>query len=215
MSDLAIDLQGLEFPRNVGGRISHYRQLAQITQKDLAAAIEKSRPTIVQYEANRISPPLSVIRELARVLRTTPEYLAFGIDLASEGQSSKIDVSIGELEEDGEFTTSESAHLPGRIVRSNYGVEGTPQLIRLDNDAPRFGLSKGDLLLVDRSARIAPGDGKYYAISTSAGLSVVLNAVHLVPRPGQFELQDGTGERHHLTEPPEVLGRCCGALISL
>ncbi len=200
---------------SVGRRIAFARELAGMTQKDLAAAIDKSRPTIVQYEADKISPPLSMIVELARSLGTTPEFLAFGIDLAPTNASQKVEVAIGALELDGGFTATESAFLPGHLVRDSFGISGTAQLVRLDQDARKFGLSKGDLLLVDRSAEIVVGDGKYYAIPTSAGLSVILNAVQLTQRPDEYEIQDGSGDRYRLGEAPSVLGRVCGALINL
>lgn len=215
MSDAAIDLQDEPFPTSVGERIAHARKLAGLTQKALAEAIEKSRPTIVQYEADKISPPLSMIQELARVLQTTPEYLAFGIDLARESEINMLEVSIGALAPDGEFTSTESAMLPAHLIIEKFGTVGAPQIIQLDQEARSFGLSKGDLVLVDRSAKLTPGDGKYYAVASSAGLSVILNAVQLVQKPGEFEVQDGSGQRHQLAQPPNTLGRVCGALITL
>ena len=62
----------------VGGRIAWARVREEVTQEAVAKAIDKVRPTVVQYEANKIVPPIEVIEKMARFLKVSPSFLAFG-----------------------------------------------------------------------------------------------------------------------------------------
>lgn len=59
-----------------GERIKALRKARGLTVDQLAAKLGKNRATIYRYESNEIeNMPLSVLRPLSMVLRTTPEYI--------------------------------------------------------------------------------------------------------------------------------------------
>lgn len=54
----------------LGGNIQKARKAAHMTQKDLAAAINKSYSLINKYESNSTQPPIDVLIKIADVLGT-------------------------------------------------------------------------------------------------------------------------------------------------
>ena len=54
--------------KNIGARISHYRQEKGLTQQELAQLVFVSRVTITHYEVGRCSPPLPTLITIAQVL---------------------------------------------------------------------------------------------------------------------------------------------------
>ena len=214
MADLDIDLQDEENPTTLGGRIRFMRKLAKLTQNHLAKRIDKSRPSIVQYEAGNISPPLSVIYELAEIFKCAPEYLAFGINIeAKDGKPShRSEVPLAEFNGSGLDVTEEAA-LPLSLIGQYIDSNGLPKLLRLGLPAPGFGLSKDDLLLVDFAAKIFPGDGGLYAIATSAGLGVMRNTVQFASSVSSYSLLDGHGQTHTKADAPDHFGRVVAALV--
>lgn len=217
MSDHAIELQNVEDPKTLGGRIENARGHKLMTQSDLAVAIGKTRGSITQYERDAISPPLSVISQLAAALDVTPEYLAFGIDIfdAESGLSRLARVPTGEIEPDSQsFSCTSEAAIPLSILHDFVGQSGSAKLIRLDVDAPHFGLARSDFILVNSDAKLS-SDGNLYAVPTSGGLAVMKSLVRISGHTEGLVLQDGNGSSHHLGVAPEVFGRVTGALTHL
>lgn len=63
----------------VGQRIRECREAKDITQQVIGTHLKISRSAIAQWESDTTSPSLPTLVELARLINTTPEYLAFGI----------------------------------------------------------------------------------------------------------------------------------------
>lgn len=60
-----------------GSRIRERRLLLGLSVADVAAALGKNRATVYRYESGYIEDlPTTVLEPLARVLQTTPAYLA-------------------------------------------------------------------------------------------------------------------------------------------
>jgi transcriptional regulator with XRE-family HTH domain len=62
----------------LGGRLKAARQLASLTQKELATALGMTRSTVANAEAGRQHPPLATLVNTARVLRCDPSWLLLG-----------------------------------------------------------------------------------------------------------------------------------------
>lgn len=52
----------------IGGAIKHYRKQNGFTQEQLGIRIEVCQASIAHYEANRVTPPVKVLKKLAREL---------------------------------------------------------------------------------------------------------------------------------------------------
>lgn len=60
----------------IGERIKERRIELDLTVDDVALALNKNRATIYRYESNEIEKlPTTVLEPLAKILRTTPQYL--------------------------------------------------------------------------------------------------------------------------------------------
>ncbi len=62
----------------LGKNIEEARKNKEMTQKQLAGAINRSTSVIQKYEAGTTEPPLSVVEKIALALDTTPHDLLYG-----------------------------------------------------------------------------------------------------------------------------------------
>ena len=74
------DLYIAQVPRTtttdeLSNRVRHYRRLRELTQADLAKAVEVSRQTVVSIEAGDYSPSVHLALRVASTLETTVEAL--------------------------------------------------------------------------------------------------------------------------------------------
>ena len=181
-------ISGLSPNSGVGTRIAEMRQEKGMTQKDLAVALgKKSRTTITQYESGGITPPLSVIRNIAAALGTDASYLAFGM--------FKPGSTVGVLPPkyvDGVGDYGNSAE----TLCNKLGLSSkTSAVHELDGDAPEFCLSRGDLLIVDISERTMQADGRLYAVHSSAGtMNILRTNISLEPSDGPLQVTLGQGQ---------------------
>ena len=60
---------------NIDNSIKHYRQQKNITQEDLARAVNVSRQTIIAIEKGNYTPSLLLAMELAKYFKVTVEEL--------------------------------------------------------------------------------------------------------------------------------------------
>ena len=68
-----------EMAKKVGERIRECREKADVTQEYLAKQMQISRSAIAQWESGTTTPSLTSLQDIARLMHTTPEYLAFDI----------------------------------------------------------------------------------------------------------------------------------------
>lgn len=52
----------------IGGAIKHYRKLNGYTQEQLGKRIGVCQASVAHYESNRVTPPVKVLKDLAREL---------------------------------------------------------------------------------------------------------------------------------------------------
>lgn len=83
---------------NVGNRIKLRREELSMTVDELASLINKNRATVYRYEKGDIeSLPTTVLKPLAKALKTTPEYL---IGWEKDDSLGNYDENIKYLKED-------------------------------------------------------------------------------------------------------------------
>lgn len=62
----------------VGSRIAKRRYQLGLTQDQIAALADRGRSAVAQWERDDCEPPLEILRKIADLLETTPQWLAFG-----------------------------------------------------------------------------------------------------------------------------------------
>ena len=75
--------QGID-PRFIGRRIEERRELARLTQQELARAIGRAQSNVSAYETGESVPNLAALRDLAVALKTTVDFL-IGVDTVAGG----------------------------------------------------------------------------------------------------------------------------------
>lgn len=181
-----------------------------MSQDDLAKAFpegrEKKRAVIGRYENETINPPLDVIKDLATILRVDPAYLAFG-----DGPE-RIAHSLGSRP----IPVYQSAHddaepehvvLPLRMLEEFDAGNVSVAAVRVEVEAPLFGIRVDDYALVDTGAAIV-SDGRLYAVNTSAGPALFRSEPLFTPdKAAALEITSGQGATYTSTSIElEVLG---------
>lgn len=70
-----------ELKTSLGDRVKAARIAKNLTQEELAGQVDVSRPLIVKYENNSVSPNAITLSRIAQVLDTDLEYLINGRDV--------------------------------------------------------------------------------------------------------------------------------------
>jgi HTH-type transcriptional regulator, cell division transcriptional repressor len=83
----------------LGGRITHARDLANLTVEDAASRIGVTTETLSEWETDRSEPRANKIMTLAGVLGVSPAWLISGTGDApqSQGMSVAVDEMKGEI----------------------------------------------------------------------------------------------------------------------
>lgn len=116
---------------NVGQRIKDRREELKMSVDELAALINKNRATVYRYEKGDIeSLPTTVLKPLAKALKTTPEYLM--------GWDEEKEDNLGDFEENIEY------------LSKNY-----PNLIDLYNE---IHANEQLVILFDKAKKLEPQD---------------------------------------------------------
>lgn len=114
---------------NVGQRIKMRREQLGMTVDELASLINKNRATVYRYEKGDIeSLPTTVLKPLAKALKTTPEYL----------MGWEEDDNLGDYEENIEY------------LSKNY-----PNLVNLYNE---IHANEQLVVLFDKAKKLEPQD---------------------------------------------------------
>lgn len=233
MKDLWAEAEQDKNLRTVGGRIRYARLSQGLTQLQVADALpedrkrKKSRASIAQYEMSRKPPGVDVIRDLAAILNEDPCYLAFGERLNEptppiQGQRVPIkhlpDPKPPSPRLRSDFAAplegQECAVFPRRFL-TDLGVgRGRVELIRVDFDAPTFGIRKHEYVLVDAEAGRIEADGQLYAISTPTGVTLVRSEPIISGAEGvPLNVTSGHGSQQSLSSDSiKVVGRVVASL---
>jgi transcriptional regulator with XRE-family HTH domain len=158
-------------------RIRAKREEIGLMQREVAKLMEMSRAAITQWEVGLTQPNYESLIQLARILKTTPQWLAFGVSekpvevlpedlffipLVRPGEKA------GELEVVGRTAMLKS-------ILSGYHialVEGNVVMLEMESAAFTGQLNPGDRLLIDRNITKVTGDG-FYLINNGLTCTVV------------------------------------------
>lgn len=209
------ELEQMADHTSVGGRIEYARLRQEMTQDELSQAMpegrRKSRASIALYESG--SPvSLEVIQDIAAILNEDPAYLAFGrrvgsAEAAPQGQRVVVDRQ--------EYGSDEPPHavFPRRLL-AGLDASGNLELVRLAVDAPAFDVRARDYLLIDAGCTAIKGDGRLYAVNTSAGVALLRSEPLLTHDPAEpLQLTGGQGTRYSAAPASlRLLGRLVGSL---
>jgi len=194
-SDIGLDLSTL------GGRLAYARLKEEVTQETLAEAIDKVRGTINAYEANTIKPPIAVVEILAKVLKVSPSFLAFGehgVKAAPNGNAAENTVSVEEVTfgRDGRFVSGAFA-MPRTLAQSFVAEVRDLKIFVLDHDAPAFNLRAGARIFADTSADAISPSHDTYLIEVIGGMEIVRAHAGLT-KSATIELEDSRGKRSNV-----------------
>jgi transcriptional regulator with XRE-family HTH domain len=173
-----------------GDRLARTREERHLTQQKLADLLEKSRTTIVQYEKGAIQPPLSVIELMASELGADPSFLAFGT-----GQGVKAEGQRFPVRRDQEGSANDYIECSDAVAEQLRLTARNGEVYVLADDAPHFGLARGDHVFVDAQRTELLGDGKLYAVRSSAGdLSLIRTPITFGDRVERLQITLGSGQ---------------------
>jgi len=170
-SDSDLDLGSL------GGRLAYARLRENVTQDQLAKAADKCRGTIVAYERNTIMPPIPIVEALARVLKVSPSFLAFGehgVKAVGDMNAAEATVNVDEITfgRDGSYNSGTFA-MPRSLAESYVESVRTLKVYVLGHNADAFGLRQDTRLFVDSSVQSVSNEFDTYVIEVNGGMEVI------------------------------------------
>lgn len=172
---------------SLGGRMSFARLRKKLSQKELAEACDKSRASIVQYEGNKILPPLDVVQKIAKYLNVSSSYIAYGEHVVEGISHKEVEmVSFPEISfgRDGSFTSSTFAFAKSLIAEYGIPFESVASYV-LDHEAPAFEMKTGERLIINTSITEPNGKADMYLLQTGTGMEVVRLEPNLGKAAGQ------------------------------
>lgn len=170
-SDSNIDLH------SIGGRITYARLRENVTQDDLARAIDRVRGTIGSYEKNIIEPPINVVNVLAKVLKVSPSFLAFGehgVKVAAGSNAAEATISVDEITfgRDGDYVSGTFA-MPRALAQTYVENVRDLKVYVLAHNADVFGFRQGTRLFMDTSIGKLSSEFDTYVIKVAGGMDVI------------------------------------------
>lgn len=199
-----------------GGRIKKARAASGLSQEQLAVEIGKVRPTIVQYEAGKITPPIEVIEKIAEVLDVSPAYLAFGAiaETDIESRSDHISLPIG-IWNNEHIKWEDHIILPAGTVKELEWEKQLLSAIRLDIGSAYLGLGVGDLLIIEADVSEVCADGRIYVFPSSGGIMAMRSEALPNGNDHSVVLSGPNGQSLTPDKAPETIGRVIGQIRSI
>lgn len=210
-SDLVGSDEGIDLSI-FGGRLADARLRSQMTQADLAKAIGRVRATIVGYEGGDIKPPVEMIEELARVLRVSPSYLAFGefgvkTGVGVAGDMLSVDeITVGR---DGQYVSGAFA-MPRNLAEGFVADPKNLRVFVLNHHAEGFNLRAGARIFTDISVTRLTNEFDQYLIEVSGGMEIV----RITPSFGKSNMVSIEGPRGERSETRASNLKIIGAVVS-
>ncbi|USM11570.1 LexA family transcriptional regulator [Citromicrobium phage vB_CbaS-RXM] len=196
---------------NVGERIKWARERKELTQKQLAESIGKSRASMVHYEQNKTVIPLDVIEDIANRLGVSPEYIAFGrAGITGVKNAEEEILVIDELtSKDGKLVTTGGWAIPTSMFEELHMPRTALKAVCVPTDEPKLELARGDRVVVDTHATVSK-DG-LYVVSTAFGVRVVRVSMGF-SIGGAIKIISGTDSTEETIDPNdlELVGRVVG-----
>ncbi len=209
--------------KTVGGRIRALREKESLTQQDIAKIMGMSRAGVAQWELNVTSVSIQKAVELAKLLHTTPQFLAFGIDgqpkieYIERPDSARIpEVMFGA--KPTEVTELRNWTVPQDYLKGELHVLSTENLIiwRVEGSDMAPSYEYGDKVIVDMNAKRPSPSGIFLVWD---GVGPALRNVAVVPVGGKPTARvatlDGKETFEVAIDKLTIIGRARGVLKNL
>lgn len=197
-------------PRTPGERMTKLRKDLGLRQEDVATQIKfmrkdgmestMSRSAYCMYEANAVTMDIDRVVLIARVLKTTPEYLAYGIS---------DDNAVDEVEwAHGEFSHVRKWSINDDWLYARYEAEAS-ELVLIQVDQPYNEFKEGDMAVVRLNAKPGARGGDFvFACDDEKGAQIA----HIAKpsRSSDYVVIDENGERHFDDNGVVLLGKVIG-----
>ena len=211
-SDRIIDMP----ETTIGERIKKRRTATGLSPQQLAAEIGKVRPTIVQYEAGKILPPIDVLEQISAALKISPAYLAFGSVNETDRQSKPdyVPIPLG-LNTDEHPDKTMDIIIPIQSVEDFGWPSQSLQAVKLGIGAPHLGLEARDLLIIEADCQNVLADGRVYAFESLGGVMVMRSEALPDGCDDAVVLTGPHGQTLNFGKPPKTIGRVVGQIHTL
>lgn len=221
-------------PQTIGERIAARRQALKLTQAQVAEMVHLtqqstsrkdsstkpgwtpkeagdirtlSRTAYNMYESNSVKPVLAVLEQIARALRTSPEYIAFGVGTPDPIEQIAFNGQIDEFEPISLWS------LPADWVHERFGAEPYALALAAINDFSPS-LRPGDMAVVKRGVEPNAAGGEFVY-----GMNGEMQVAHLTrpARGGPYRVYDADRKTHTDVDPGEIniLGSVVGKIGEL
>lgn len=214
-SDLAGSDSDLDL-NTLGGRLAYARLREQMTQDDIAKAIDKVRGTIVAYESNKIMPPIPIVQALAKVLKVSPSFIAFGehgVKAVSGSNAAEASINVDEITfgRDGRYVSGTFA-MPRALAESYVDEVRSLKVYVLGHNADALGLRQDTRLFVDTSITSVSNDFDTYVIEATGGMEVIRVAPSFAKSP-KVTVEGSRGDKQQVAAKDlKILGAVVSTL---
>jgi transcriptional regulator with XRE-family HTH domain len=210
---------------SVGSRIKEARERQQLTQRDLANVLGLSRAAVAQWESDTTSPSIQTIAKTAKLLETSPQWLAFGISVEPEvtykmpeGSAPLKEVTFGDRPT--EMHGSRSWSVPADYLKVELNCQSIDGLIIWRVESPNMEplYECGDKVIIDLNARKPTPSGTFLMWD---GIGPSLNMVAVVPsatgtKPVARVSSTGGGDGYEVpADKLQIVGRVRGLLKNI
>lgn len=207
-SDADIDLKTL------GGRLAYARLREQITQDQLAESIDKVRGTIVAYERNTIMPPIPIVELLAKKLKVSPSFLAFGehgVKAVGTENAAEATINVEEITygRDGSYVSGTFA-MPRSLAESYVDELRYLKVFVLNHNADAFGFRQNTRLFADTGVNSLSNEFDTYVIEVPGGMEVI----RVAPSFAKTDTAMVEGSRGDKAKVPVKDLKILGAVVS-
>lgn len=198
---------------NFWRRLRTLREAAGLQQRELSDKLDISRSAVTQWERNVTQPSLAMIERLAVVLKTTPEFLAFGLKSGRiVSDPDTVHVPVVSFSAKGKAQSSISLGLD-RPFFTALGMEDTDGLraFAVMDDPGVQGVKAGDRIIYDEnSKRIATDTPIALMVHDSPRIAIA----SMIPGRGRPQARITIGEQKHdmPVDKIDLLGRVVSVL---
>lgn len=205
-------------PASVGARIREAREKSEMTQQDIAQIMGLSRAAVAQWESDTTSPSIHKVGEIAKLLSTSPQWLAFGVSLEPKVvyQSPAGSVNVPEVmfgDKPTEQNKVRDWQIPADYLKSELHAMSTDGLViwRVENDSMAPSYEYGDKVIIDTNAKKPSPSGVFLLWD---GIGPSLANVSITPGNGKPVARvSGSGNAYEVpADKLQVIGRVRGVL---
>lgn len=201
----------------LGRRIQKLRMEQGVIQADIGKAVDLTRTAVAQWERDDSEPSLDRIQIIAKMLKTTPQYIAFGITSAPKVVAPDPDELGYALVEEVTFgdgtdnpVSTQTWGLPTTWLRGELQITDYTQAVIVQSpvDTEKFGY--GDRVVVDRGARRVSPPGMFLHWDGQGPMISQMSLVPGDPKKPKVKVSAPQGAYELDLDKVQVIGRVRG-----